>query len=447
MKKLLDILMLLIPFVDFIYDIHIENHPDFRFTYIIYGTYFFTYIKTFFSQIFTKKFFLEFKLFFIVLFFIIILSLYNIYADNCTLILFIKQILIVCFIASTSFIFIYNNRNNLNYIVDLYMKISLVFAGIAIFQEIFFLIGIEYLYNFSYLTLNQQQIGKSGFMLRATSICLEPPMLAFALIPATYISLNCLFTEKCEIISKWKAIVIITANIITYSAIGFCSILLSVFLLLLLNFKSIKIKRVVLLFVLYIFLFFLGGSGIVMRITDTSYLIKNDISKIQLRESAVKSKKLTKINQSSYLIKLHLKRTIDDFYQNPILGKGLGAYTYIKNSIKLKKYALKDVDLRLDGSTSLIFKIIVEFGVLGIIILFIVLCKYYIWNFKYSNKKLYYLVVINNATIIYILFILIRMPYYFCNGLWIFVWLYVFSKQKFLEEQKKKLLLNFHNQY
>ena len=125
----------------------------------------------------------------------------------------------------------------------------------------------------------------------------------------------------------------------------------------------------------------------------------------------------------------------------------MGAYTYIKNSIKLKKYALKDVDLRLDGSTSLIFKIIVEFGVLGIIILFIVLCKYYIWNFKYSNKKLYYLVVINNATIIYILFILIRMPYYFCNGLWIFVWLYVFSKQKFLEEQKKKLLLNFHNQY
>ena len=440
MKKLLDILMLLIPFVDFIYDIHIENHPDFRFTYIIYGTYFFTYIKTFFSQIFTKKFFLEFKLFFIILFFIIIQTLYNIYADNCTLILFIKQILIVCFIASTSFIFIYNNRNNLNYIVDLYMKISLVFAGIAIFQEIFFLIGIEYLYNFSYLTLNQQQIGKSGFMLRATSICLEPPMLAFALIPATYISLNCLFTEKCEIISKWKAIVIITANIITYSAIGFCSMLLSIFLLFL-NFKSIKVtKKTLTLFILYSFLFFLGRSGIIMRVTDTMRTIHTYTVNLE-------NKNFKKINASSYLIKLHLKRTIDDFYQNPILGKGLGAYTYIKNSIKLKKYALKDVDLRLDGSTSLIFKIIVEFGVLGIIILFIVLCKYYIWNFKYSNKKLYYLVVINNATIIYILFILIRMPYYFCNGLWIFVWLYVFSKQKFLEEQKKKLLLNFHNQY
>ena len=450
MKTVLNVLMLLIPFIDFIWDIHIENYPDIRFVYFIYLTYFFTYIKNFVTISFFKQFITEFRLLFLTVLGIFLLSLYNIYAGNTTPVLFLKQFIVVSFISFTSFMFIYNNRNDLNYIINLYLKISFVFACIAVFQEIFYIIGFEYLYNFSYLMFNPQQAYGTGFFIRASSFCAEPPMFAFALIPATFISLYCYITGNFKILSKVKSLIIITAMIFTYSAIGYFSLLLSVIILLLWCFNNIKIKNFILILFLSIFLFSLGGNEIVSRITDVITLQQNDIKKYTFRTVTKDENKKGKIyiekgennvNSSSYLLMVHFKRTLDDFYENPILGKGLGAYTYTKNSIKLKKYALANfpswVPFRLDGSTSLIFKIVVEFGLAGIIMLFIILYRYYIFDFKYINKSNYF-VIINNAMLVYIAFILIRMPFYFCNGLWIFVWLYIFSKQQFLKENNNE---------
>lgn len=450
MKTVLNVLMLLIPFIDFIWDIHIENYPDIRFVYFIYLTYFFTYIKNFVTISFFKQFITEFRLLFLTVLGIFLLSLYNIYAGNTTPVLFLKQFIVVSFISFTSFMFIYNNRNDLNYIINLYLKISFVFACIAVFQEIFYIIGFEYLYNFSYLMFNPQQAYGTGFFIRASSFCAEPPMFAFALIPATFISLYCYITGNFKILSKVKSLIIITAMIFTYSAIGYFSLLLSVIILLLWCFNNIKIKNFILILFLSIFLFSLGGNEIVSRITDVITLQQNDIKKYTFRTVTKDENKKGKIyiekgennvNSSSYLLMVHFKRTLDDFYENPILGKGLGAYTYTKNSIKLKKYALANfpswVPFRLDGSTSLIFKIVVEFGLAGIIMLFVILFKYYIFDFKYINKFNYF-ITINNAMLVYIVFILIRMPFYFCNGLWIFVWLYIFSKQQFLKENNNE---------
>lgn len=450
MKTVLNVLMLLIPFIDFIWDIHIENYPDIRFVYFIYLTYFFTYIKNFVTISFFKQFITEFRLLFLTVLGIFLLSLYNIYAGNTTPVLFLKQFIVVSFISFTSFMFIYNNRNDLNYIINLYLKISFVFACIAVFQEIFYIIGFEYLYNFSYLMFNPQQAYGTGFFIRASSFCAEPPMFAFALIPATFISLYCYITGNFKILSKVKSLIIITAMIFTYSAIGYFSLLLSVIILLLWCFNNIKIKNFILILFLSIFLFSLGGNEIVSRITDVITLQQNDIKKYTFRTVTKDEKKKGKIyiekgennvNSSSYLLMVHFKRTLDDFYENPIFGKGLGAYTYTKNSVKLKKYALANfpswVPFRLDGSTSLIFKIVVEFGLAGIIMLFVILYRYYIFDFKYINKFNYF-IIINNAMLVYIVFILIRMPFYFCNGLWIFVWLYIFSKQQFLKENNNE---------
>ena len=448
MKIVLNVLMLLIPFVDFIWDIHIENYPDIRFVYIIYCAYFFTYIKNFITISFFKQIITEFRLLALTILCIVLLSLYNIYVDNTTPVLFLKQFIVVSFISFTSFMFIYNNRDNLRYILNLYLKISVVFACIAIFQEIFYLIGFEYLYNFSYLMLNPQQTYGTGFFIRAPSFCAEPPMFAFALIPATFISLYCFVTGNFKIVSKIQSLIIIIATLLTYSAIGYCSLCLSTIIILLWTFKNIKIKNFILFLFLSFFLFSLGGNGIVMRIKETISVKTNNISEYKIHMPVKDEKKKGKIhinkntqkeiNSSSYLLMVHFKRTLDDFYENPILGKGLGAYTYTKNSIKLKKYALANfpewVPFRLDGSTSLIFKITVEFGLMGIIMLIVILYKYYIFDFKYINKFNNF-IIINNAMLIYIIFILIRMPFYFCNGLWIFVWLYIFSKQQFLQEK------------
>ena len=435
MKILLDISMLLIPFIDFIWDIRTGIYPDIRFVYFIYLAYFLTYIKFFITASFFRVFITEFRLFALTVLGIFLLSLYNIYAGNTTLFLFLKQFTVVSFISFTSFMFIYNNRNNLHYIIGLYLKISFIFACIAVFQEIFYIIGFKPFYDFSYLMINLQQIGSFGRLLRVSSFCAEPPMFAFALIPATFISLYCFMTGNFKFVSKTKSFIIIVATLLTYSVIGYFSLFLSTIILLLWNFKNVKIKLFILLLLLSIFLFSLGGNGITMRIKDLIELQQNDISQYKLKANFLNSDK-KEANSSSYLITVHFKRSIDDFYENPILGKGLGSYTYTKNAIKLKKYVLAEFSswdpFRLDGSTSLIFKIVVEFGLIGVIMLFVILYRYYIFDFKYINKFNYF-VIINNAMLVYILFILIRMPFYFCNGLWIFVWLYIFSKQQFLQ--------------
>lgn len=439
-------LMLLIPFIDFIWDIHIENYPDIRFVYLIYFIYFFTYIRNFITIPFFKEIYNEFRLLLLTIVGIVILSLYNIYVGNTTLVLFLKQFIVVSFIAFTSFMFVYNNRNNLNYVIELYLKISFVFACIAIFQEIFYIIDFEYLYDFSYLMLKSQQISGYGFLIRTPSFCFEPPMFAFALIPATFVSLYSFLTENSKCLSNIKSLIIITATLLTYSTIGYCSLFLSIIFLLLLNYKKIKIKNFILFLFLSFFIFSLGGREIVSKITDIITLQQNDISKYTLDKLTRDKKQKRKIhiqkgekdvNMSSYLLMAHFKRTIDDFYENPVLGKGLGAYTCIKHSVKLKKYVFAKfpdwVKFRLDGSTSLIFKIIVEFGLIGIIMLFVILYRYYISYFKYINRFNEF-IIINNAMLVYIIFVLLRMPFYFCNGLWIFVWLYVFSKQQFIKE-------------
>ena len=444
MKTFLNILMLLIPFIDFIYDIHFKNYPDLRFVYFIYLVYFLTYIKNFITISFFKEVYTEFRLLLLAIIGIVILSLYNIYVDNTTPNLFLKQFIVVSFISFTSFMFIYNNRNNLNYIMDLYLKISFIFACISIFQEIFYVINFEYLYDFSYLMLRSQQIGGYGFFIRAPSFCLEPPMFAFALIFAAFISLHSLITGYYKYLSKTKSLIIITAMLCTYSTIGYVSLFLSIIFIVLYNFKNVKLKNLTIILFLTFFIFSLGGNTIVSKIKDVITLQQNDISKYTFDKVSRDEKKRRKINIqkdennvniSSYLLMAHFKRTIDDFCENPIIGKGLGSYTYTKNSIKLKKYVFAKfpdwIPFRLDGSTSLIFKITVEFGFIGIIMLFVILYKYYIFDFKYMNKFNNF-IVINNAMLIYIIFILIRMPFYFTNGLWIFVWLYVFSKQQFL---------------
>jgi len=265
MKTVLNVLMLLIPFIDFIWDIHIENYPDIRFVYFIYFAYFFTYIKNFITISFFKQFITEIRLLALTIVGIVLLSLYNIYLDNTTPVLFSKQFIIVSLISFTSFMFIYNNRNDLNYVINLYLKISFVFACIAIFQEIFYLIGLEYLYNFSYLMLNPQQTYGTGFFIRVPSFCAEPPMFAFALIPATFISLYSFITGNFKFISKIQSLIIIVATLLTYSAIGYCSLFLSVMLLLLWNFENIKVKNFIGVLFLIAFIFSLGGNGIAMR--------------------------------------------------------------------------------------------------------------------------------------------------------------------------------------
>ena len=402
-KKILDVLMLLIIFVDFSYYMYIRNFVDFRLTYALYLIYFIVYIKYFINVTFLKYFATNFKYLLIVLFLIIVTSIYNIYVDNDTFFLFIKQLVVICFISFVCFMFVYNNKNNLDYIINLYIQISLIMCCIAIFQEICWFIGFKSGYDLSYLIINNQQISTSGIMLRATSICGE---------------------------HKIQAFIIFIGMLLTYSTIGYLSIILSICFILFWNFKKINLKSCFLLISVVIIFFCIGKTGITGRIYQTlSSVTKN----MDINRSVY-------LNRSSYDLAVHFIRVYYDFQENPFIGKGLGSYNYSKNAQKLEKFSyIKEIAFSKEDTISFVFKVISELGIFGIMILIIFVSFNFIFDFDRRNTKNKY-ILFSCAALVYIFFRLIRSPTYYSEGMFIFFWLYYFSKQKFLEERKKEVI-------
>ena len=433
-KKILDVLMLLIIFVDFSYYMYIRNFVDFRLTYALYLIYFIVYIKYFINVTFLKYFATNFKYLLIVLFLIIVTSIYNIYVDNDTFFLFIKQLVVICFISFVCFMFVYNNKNNLDYIINLYIQISLIMCCIAIFQEICWFIGFKSGYDLSYLIINNQQISTSGIMLRATSICGEPPVLAYALIFATNIAIFKILIGDCNLVKhKIQAFIIFIGMLLTYSTIGYLSIILSICFILFWNFKKINLKSCFLLISVVIIFFCIGKTGITGRIYQTlSSVTKN----MDINRSVY-------LNRSSYDLAVHFIRVYYDFQENPFIGKGLGSYNYSKNAQKLEKFSyIKEIAFSKEDTISFVFKVISELGIFGIMILIIFVSFNFIFDFDRRNTKNKY-ILFSCAALVYIFFRLIRSPTYYSEGMFIFFWLYYFSKQKFLEERKKEIITQF----
>lgn len=166
-------------------------------------------------------------------------SLYNIYAGNNTLFLFTKQISIIIFIIFVTWMFFYNNRNDIRYILNLYLQVSFVVSCIALFQEFFYLTGFKYGWDYSSWKI-VNQIDYSNIMLRVTAIAGEPSILVYALAPAFYIALNAFLTKDRSIclFKQWQNLIIITAMLLTYSFLGYIGIIISLSLIIFWNSKQ-----------------------------------------------------------------------------------------------------------------------------------------------------------------------------------------------------------------
>jgi hypothetical protein len=144
------------------------------------------------------------------------------------------------------------------------------------------------------------------------------------------------------------------------------------------------------------------------------------------------------VNMSSYYLVLHAKRAFDDFKHKPVVGTGLGSYTYPKHADQVyeKFHSNKFFHVSSEDVANLFFRIVSELGLFGIIVLFIFLFSNYIFNISFRNQTNYF-IIINNACLIYICLRLLRNGSYYADGLWIFIFMYYYSKQLFTKENKR----------
>ena len=200
LSKFLDILFLLIPFIDYAYCFNI-NFADLRLSYIIYFLYFVININLLLKKGFINELLKKGQYLIYIFGFILLTSIFNVYLGNNTLTLLLKQVVIISFIFFTTWLFFYKHNNDIEYITKIYLNIAFVAALIGIFQEISFLIGFKYGYDYSLWKINNQ-LSTSGIMFRINSIAGDPPMLIYALIVACYIGLYNFIMNKKIFIGK-----------------------------------------------------------------------------------------------------------------------------------------------------------------------------------------------------------------------------------------------------
>jgi len=429
--KSADFLFLLIPFLDF--TLYIDcKFADIRFTYLIYIFYFLIHIKSFMSSVNFFDLLKKHRFVTAAAALIAAVSVYNISAGNNSFFLFFKQSLIISVTAFISFIFVYNNKNNLEYIVNLYMKICFIFAAVGVFQEYSHFVNFKYGYFYDYIHL-KNQLSFSGNMLRVTSLTNEPSFLIYALMPAFYMALTSFLTKARQtLIVQLSNITIILCVFLSYSSLGYAGIFLSFLSILFWNIRQIKFSRMLLFLITGLFLFFLGKSAVSERFFYTYKQLTNSVD--------LKSKETKEyVNMSSYYLALHAKRAFDDFKHKPVFGTGLGSYTYSEHAMEVyKKFHYKKFfQVSNEDVANTFFRIVSELGLLGIIILLIFLFYNYIFDLSFQNKTNYF-IIINNACLIYIILRLTRNGSYYSDGLWIFIFIYYYSKKLFLEENKNE---------
>ncbi|MDD5020563.1 MAG: O-antigen ligase family protein [Endomicrobiaceae bacterium] len=311
------------------------------------------------------------------------------------------------------------------------MKICFIFAVIGLFQEFSYLVNFKYGYYYDYLHL-YNQLSFSGIMMRVTSLTNEPSFLIYALMPAFHIALSSFLTAGQKPAKQWKNMVIILCTFLTYSAVGYAGIFLSFSAILFWNLRQIKFNRILLFIITGIFLFSLGKSAVSERIFYTYKQLTHSVN-----HAAKENKEY--VNMSSYYLALHAKRAFDDFKHNTLFGTGLGSYTYPERADEVyKKFHYKKFfHVSSEDVANIFFRIVSEFGLFGIIILFIFLFSNYIFNISFRNKTNYFM-IINNACLIYIMLRLLRNGSYYSDGLWIFIFMYYYSKKLFLEQNKNE---------
>ena len=383
--KSADFLFLLIPFLDF--TLYIDcKFADIRFTYLIYIFYFLIHIKSFISSVNFFDLIKKHRFIAAAAALIAAVSLYNISAGNNSLFLFLKQGLIISATAFISFMFVFNNKNNLEYIVNLYIKICFIFAAVGIFQEFSHFINFKYGYFYDYIHLNNQ-LSFSGNMLRVTSLTNEPSFLIYAMMPAFYIALTSFLTKARQtLLAQLRNITIILCVFLTYSSLGYTGIFLSFASILFWNIRQIKFLRVLLFLITGLFLFSLGKNAISERFFYTYKQLTHSVN--------IKNKETKEyVNMSSYYLALHAKRAFDDFKHKPVFGAGLGSYTHPEHAVEVyKKFHYKKFfQISSEDVVNTFFRIVSELGLFGITLLLIFLFYNYIFDLAFKNKTNYFI--------------------------------------------------------
>lgn len=309
-----------------------------------------------------------------------------------------------------SYIFYYNflYKDNVIKVIQVYINCVKWLSLFVLIQQVAYISGITFLYDLSWLVPGQQ-VGVVGEFYRSVTIFAEPSIIATFFSPAIYFSISSFFDKKNRCMSLASATVILLGTIFSFSTLAYVGIAVSLGVFVIKNGKTgLKIFIIVMLCVI-------------------CTLVYNKVEFVKDRVDGVidllLEKDVEQVNLSSETLVANIKVMINSTCENVGLGTGAGSYQIQYD--KYKEAVFKDrvsmaYDLNREDGNSLFIRIVVEFGILGIL-----LFCFFIYRFFVKEKNIYG--SISCAILVLILLRLIRCGHYFQGETFFFIVLYVLN--------------------
>tara|TARA_R110002012_G_scaffold66614_1_gene174116 strand:- start:199890 stop:201176 length:1287 start_codon:yes stop_codon:yes gene_type:complete len=340
--------------------------------------------------------------------------------------LVLKQLLLITITLLFSFLLL----NSYNFNIERLFKdyIDFIFlAGLLVVVQVFgVLLKMNFLVDYSYFGIDTGRIDLNAARGRFHAWFYEPSFMAYAFTPVVFISIAKLFNIG-NLLSKKKAIFIITMLILTRSSIGLLGVLLSAIII---SFSKYPIYRKPIFIVISIATILLSSlamykmPAVKMRVNETYQLFSQE---------RVKSEEVAKTNLSTYALYSNFKISQAAIKENIFFGTGLGTY-----ELNYDKYLFKVIPpsnwrdnfkINRQDANSLFLRMFVEMGLLGIIFM-----VYFIWKnrMRYNeqqSKLKENLWCINNGIFVLIILRLLRQGHYTMLGFLLMVLIFYYSKK------------------
>lgn len=315
-------------------------------------------------------------------------------------------------------------RFNLIQIFSIYLRVSFAVAVIGYVQIVAKIVGFIPGFNFSWL-FNKWGIVEGGFVgIRVNSIYSEPATLGTSMAPAVYVAMYNLLHKKKFILNKLQSSAIVIIYILSSSSVAFIGLFLIIFLVT----DSIKLRY----FLIGLTIAIIGGIFLYQKSPDFKYRIDTSVALWFYQDYRIEN-----TNSSSFVLYNNANVTMEALAESPFLGTGLGSYEVAFEKYTLTKKVLNyEFEFNTADGNSLLFRLLVETGIVGAIAVIFILIKGFVRKKDEVIELLPYR-LISQGIFVMIALYLMRQGNYFLNGFFMFFLIYMYNWKQYQAKRKE----------
>ncbi|AIY12715.1 hypothetical protein M667_05550 [Cellulophaga baltica NN016038] len=341
--------------------------------------------------------------------------------------LVIKQLILISITFTFSYLLLNSYRFDYIKLFKDYI-ILITLAGIIVVIQFFGTISnLTFLVDYSYLGLDTGGIRLNAPRGRFHSWFYEPSFMAYAFMPVIFIAVARLFGVG-NLLSIRRSIFLIVILFMAKSTLGLLGLLLSVFILILSKYPIYKKP----IFLLCLIIGLIGSSYLIYKIPAVKFRIDETYTLFKARK--VTSEEIAKTNLSTYALYSNFKITQASLREAPLFGTGVGTYElnydkHLNNVIPTSNWR-NNFKINRQDANSLLFRILVETGLIGTVLLILFILKNKIPYRQVNSTIQQNLWMINNGILVLLTLRFLRQGHYTMLGFILMILVYYMTNQK-----------------